>query len=65
MGGDTDTLATIAMAAASLSDLPNDLSPTLLAELEEGPRGAELLVPLDQQLAQRFGLPAVCAWMRP
>jgi ADP-ribosyl-[dinitrogen reductase] hydrolase len=49
--GDVDTVATIALAAASVSDEYELDLPTILAEsLERGPYGYEYLVKLDNQL---------------
>jgi ADP-ribosyl-[dinitrogen reductase] hydrolase len=49
--GDVDTVATIALAAASCSrEYEQDLPPTLLTSLESGPYGRDYLVALDKQL---------------
>jgi hypothetical protein len=54
--GDVDTVATIAMAAASFStEIRDDLDPILYRELEEGPYGQSYLAILDQQLFAKFG----------
>ena len=53
-GGDTDTVATIAMAAASCCpDLPNDLPAALYERLEDGPYGRTYLHELDRRLLGR------------
>lgn len=49
--GDVDTVATIALAAASCSsEYEQDLPANLVTTLESGPYGREYLVALDQQL---------------
>ncbi|MFI1382534.1 ADP-ribosylglycohydrolase family protein [Embleya sp. NPDC020886] len=54
--GDVDTVATIALAAASCSaEYTRDLPPALVAGLENGPYGREHLAGLDARLAARFG----------
>lgn len=61
-GGDTDTVAAIAMAAASVSaEFADDLPDTLWENLENGTYGRDLLVGHDALLAERFALPAVAA----
>lgn len=52
--GDVDTVATIALQAASGSkEIKNDLPAELLEGLENGPYGREYLIKLDQQLIGR------------
>lgn len=54
--GDVDTVATIALAAASCSaEYAQDLPPALLAGLENGPYGRDHLAGLDARLTARFG----------
>ncbi len=54
--GDVDTVATIALAAASCSpEYEQDLPTNLIAMLESGPYGREYLVALDQQLLALTG----------
>ncbi|MFI1577131.1 ADP-ribosylglycohydrolase family protein [Embleya sp. NPDC020630] len=54
--GDVDTVATIALAAASCSaEYAQDLPRELLAGLEDGPYGREHLAGLDARLTARFG----------
>src|SRR5262249_53467806 len=49
--GDVDTVATIALGAASCSDeYANDLAPALVSGLESGPYGRDYLIALDKQL---------------
>jgi ADP-ribosylglycohydrolase len=61
-GGDTDTVASIAMAAASVSSsLRRDLHPALAAGLEDGAFGLRYLRELDRRLAATFDAPAVAA----
>jgi ADP-ribosylglycohydrolase len=51
--GDVDTVATIALAAASCSaDYEQDLPESLVAGLENGPYGRDYLVRLDRQLLE-------------
>ncbi|GAA2981578.1 ADP-ribosylglycohydrolase family protein [Actinokineospora diospyrosa] len=47
--GDVDTVATIALAAASRT-LPNDLPPSLVDGLENGPYGRDYLIALESRL---------------
>lgn len=50
-GGDVDTVATIALAAASCStEFADDLPPTLVDRLERGPYGHAYLTQLDREL---------------
>lgn len=52
-GGDVDTVATIALAAASWSDeVEQDLPPTLHETLENGAYGREYIEGLDQKLME-------------
>ncbi|MBK1661152.1 ADP-ribosylglycohydrolase family protein [Paracraurococcus ruber] len=61
-GGDTDTVAAIAMAAAAVSPgFARDLPPALVAGLEDGPYGRSFLAALDRRLAEAFDAPAVAA----
>jgi ADP-ribosylglycohydrolase len=54
--GDVDTVATIALAAASCSqEYTNDLPGRLVAELENGPYGRDYLVELDRRLLALAG----------
>jgi ADP-ribosylglycohydrolase len=54
--GDVDTVATIALAAASCSEeYEQDLPPSLVAALENGPFGRDYLVGLDRQLLGKAG----------
>ncbi len=56
--GDVDTVATIALAAASCSpEYEQDLPPSLLSTLENGPYGRDYLGELDRRLFEHFGLP--------
>jgi ADP-ribosylglycohydrolase len=49
--GDVDTVATIALAAASCSsEYQHDLPERLLADLENGPYGRDYLADLDRRL---------------
>jgi ADP-ribosyl-[dinitrogen reductase] hydrolase len=62
IGGDTDTVAVIAMAAASVSptferDLPNGL----IEALEDGAFGRTYIAGLDAQLSAAFDLPILTA----
>jgi ADP-ribosylglycohydrolase len=53
--GDVDTVAAIAMAAASFSpEIINDLSPTLYYGLETTPFGRDYLYQIDAQLHNKF-----------
>ncbi len=64
-GGDTDTVAAIAMAPASVSPaMARDLPPALIEGLEAGEHGRPLLEALDGRLAAAFGLPVVAAGPR-
>ncbi|HKB41148.1 MAG TPA: ADP-ribosylglycohydrolase family protein [Gemmataceae bacterium] len=57
--GDVDTVATIALAAASCSpEYEHDLPASLVLELENGAYGREYLAALDQRLFEHFGLRA-------
>ena len=57
--GDVDTVATIALAAASCSpEYEQDLPASLVLELENGAYGREYLAALDQRLFEHFGLRA-------
>jgi len=49
-GGDVDTVAAIAMFAASLTEMPDDLPPSLYRNLEQGTYGGGYLVELDKKL---------------
>jgi ADP-ribosyl-[dinitrogen reductase] hydrolase len=49
-GGDVDTVSAIAMFAASLTEMPDDLPPALYRNLEQGPYGGGYLVELDKKL---------------
>ncbi len=54
-GGDTDTVATVAMAAASCSSqIEQNLPRHLVENLEDGTYGASYLRILDQNLLERF-----------
>jgi ADP-ribosylglycohydrolase len=54
--GDVDTVATIALAAASCSpEYDKDLPPALVAGLENGPYGRDYLLDLDRQLLALAG----------
>jgi hypothetical protein len=60
-GGDADTVATIALAAASCSrDYERDLPAHLLAGLENGPFGRDYLAEVDRRLLALAGL-VTCA----
>jgi ADP-ribosyl-[dinitrogen reductase] hydrolase len=64
-GGDTDTVAAIAMAAASVSaEMQRDLPLTLIETLENGPYGCDYLAMLDQRLSATFEAPIVAAGPR-
>ena len=53
--GDTDTVASIAMAAASFSrEIKNDLPEALVQGLEDGPFGRKYLRGLDEELCSKF-----------
>lgn len=53
--GDTDTVASIAMAASSFcQELKNDLPEVLLQDLEDGPFGCEYLKRMDSDLCSKF-----------
>ena len=55
ISGDVDTVATIALGAASCSDeVAQDLPPHLAETLENGAYGRDYLVTLDVQLKARF-----------
>lgn len=52
LGGDTDTVAAIAMFAASVcAELPNDIPGSLYAGLEDGPFGRVYLEGVDRKLS--------------
>ena len=56
-GGDTDSVAAIALGLAGLSDeFQDDLPASLFDGLENGPFGRDWLQALDARLAQRFPL---------
>jgi ADP-ribosyl-[dinitrogen reductase] hydrolase len=56
--GDVDTVATIALAAASCSrEVPSDLPPHLIDGLENGKYGREYLIGLDGRLLQLVAIP--------
>lgn len=58
-GGDTDSVAAIALGLASLSgEFTDDLPPSLHDGLENGPYGRDWLRALDARLAARFARPA-------
>jgi ADP-ribosyl-[dinitrogen reductase] hydrolase len=58
-GGDVDTVATIALGAASLSiNIAQDLPTHLYDKLEDGEWGKSYLIALDDRLKQRFLLRA-------
>ncbi|MGE4061471.1 MAG: ADP-ribosylglycohydrolase family protein [Sphingomonadales bacterium] len=60
LGGDTDTVAAIAMATASVSaEMQRNLPSTLIGALENGPYGRDYLAGLDQRLSAAFGAPIV------
>jgi len=64
-GGDTDTVAAIAMAAASVSsEMRRDLSETLIDGLEGGEYGRDYLLELDRRLSAKFAAPIVMAGPR-
>ena len=53
-GGDTDTAATIAMAAASCSKtIKKDLPESLINGLENGKYGKDYLICLDKKLLEK------------
>jgi ADP-ribosyl-[dinitrogen reductase] hydrolase len=53
--GDTDTVATIALAAASVSsEIIQELPPVLVENLENGEYGRAYLINLDKKLRKRF-----------
>src|SRR5262249_15318397 len=55
-GGDVDTVAAIALGAASMSeDYARDLPAALVNGLEDGPFGRDFLRSLDRRLLERFG----------
>jgi ADP-ribosylglycohydrolase len=55
-GGDVDTVAAIALGAASMSeDYARDLPQALVDGLENGPFGRDFLRALDRRLLERFG----------
>ncbi len=54
-GGDVDTVATIALAAASCSlEIKQDLPENLIRDLENGTYGRGYLIELDKKLKQKF-----------
>lgn len=56
-GGDTDTVAAVAMGIACWSDdIAQDLPKPLIDGLETGPYGIEFLAGLDTELRERFNL---------
>jgi ADP-ribosylglycohydrolase len=56
-GGDTDTVATVALAAASWSkEMKKDLPAGLVDTLENGRYGKDYLIELDNKLKTKFGL---------
>jgi len=56
-GGDTDTVAAVAMAAASQHpDIEADLPDCLIEKMERGKYGIAFLADLDRQLCEKFGL---------
>ena len=56
-GGDTDTVATIALAAASWSkEIEQELPEALVSGLENKKYGKDYLIKLDSQLKEKFGL---------
>jgi ADP-ribosylglycohydrolase len=58
-GGDVDTVAAIAMAAASCSEeIEQDLPPQLVQGLERGDYGADYLIALDQKFLDMFPRPS-------
>jgi ADP-ribosyl-[dinitrogen reductase] hydrolase len=58
-GGDTDSVAAIALGLASMSgEFTDDLPASLFDGLENGPYGRHWLGALDARLAARFALPA-------
>lgn len=58
LGGDTDTVAAMAMFSASLcQDVSADLLQVLYDDLEDGPYGLAFLRTLDQDLLKRLGTP--------
>ena len=60
--GDVDTVAAIAVGAASTSgQIDNDLPDALRFTLEDGDYGRSYLADLDRRLAEKFGLPRVSA----
>lgn len=58
--GDVDTVAAIAMGAASCAaDIEHDLPMALVAGLEDGAYGKNYVADLDHRLAEKFNLPQV------
>jgi ADP-ribosylglycohydrolase len=56
-GGDTDTVATVALAAASWSkEMKKDMPQGLVDMLENGRYGRDYLIELDNKLKAKFGL---------
>jgi ADP-ribosyl-[dinitrogen reductase] hydrolase len=65
IGGDTDTVAAIAMAPASVSsEFSRDLPESLISGLENGTYGRDYLASTDQFLADHFRFPIVSAGPR-
>jgi ADP-ribosylglycohydrolase len=57
--GDVDTVASVAMGAASMSpQIIQDLPATLIDNLEDGPFGRAYIEKLDRELLAKFGFPA-------
>jgi len=53
--GDVDTVAAVALGAASCAeDVEQDLPPVLVEGLENGPYGRDYLVALDRRLADEW-----------
>lgn len=61
LGGDGDTVAAIATAAAVSPAMARNLPSALIARLEAGEHGRPWLEALDRRLAAAFGLPLVAA----
>ena len=57
--GDVDTVAAVAMGAASMSrQIVQDLPSLLIAQLEDGPYGRKYIEELDEKLLVKFGFRA-------
>jgi ADP-ribosyl-[dinitrogen reductase] hydrolase len=57
--GDVDTVASIAMGAASMSrEIERDIPPVLVAQLEDGPYGRTYIEELDEKLLVKSGFRA-------